>query len=127
MQDKVNAFSILNFMFIGLIIVSFMFSIFETMVWLLPIVLLSILFGFIMILWNTYLIKHSSKTHKSTILSIFSFAGSIWYFVFWTISWYMVELFTLETVYNVLPFIIIIVFIWWMIYYKFIDKKLIKA
>ena len=113
-------------MFISLIIVSFMFSIFDNMLWLLPIVLLSILFGFIMILWNTYLIEHSPKTHKSTILSIFSFAVSIWYFAFWTIAWYMVELFTLETVYNILPFIIVIVFGFWIIYYRLIDKKLIS-
>lgn len=123
MQDKVETFTILNFMFIWLIVVSFMFSIFDNLIWLLPIVLLSILFGFIMILWNTYLIKHSPKTHKSTILSIFSFAGSIWYFTFWTIAGYMAEIFTLETVYNVLPFIILVVFSLWMFYYKTIDNQ----
>lgn len=123
MQGKIWTFSILNFMFVLLIIISFMFSIFIDIAWLIPIALLSILFGFIMILWNTYLIKYSPKTHKSTILSIFSFAGSIWYFTFWTIAWYMVELYTLETVYNVLPFIILIVFSFWLFYYKIINKK----
>ena len=123
MLDKVWSFSILNFMFVWLILISFMFSIFNNMIWLLPIALLSVLFWFVMILWNTYLIKHSPKTHKSTILSIYSFAWSIWYFTFWTIAWYMAELFTLEAVYNVLPFIILVVFCFWLFCYKFINNK----
>ncbi|MFK7780026.1 MAG: MFS transporter [Candidatus Gracilibacteria bacterium] len=123
MQGWVGIFSILNFMFIGLIMISFMFSIFDNLIGLLPIILLSILFGFIMILGNTYLIKYSPKTHKSTILSIFSFAGSIGYFVFGTIAGYMAEIFTLDTVYNALPFIILIVFILGLFFYKTIDNK----
>lgn len=103
-----------------------MFSFVDNIFWLLPIILLSILFGFVMILWNTYLIKHSPKTHKSTILSIYSFAGSIWYFTFWTIAWYMVEYYTLSVVYSMLPFIIMLIAWFWLYYYTLINKKVLK-
>ncbi|MDD4152001.1 MAG: MFS transporter [Candidatus Gracilibacteria bacterium] len=123
--DKLKTFSILGFMFVGLIIISFMFSIFNNLLGLLPIILLSILFGFIMILGNTYLIENSPKTHKSTILSIFSFAGSIGYFTFGTLAGYMVQLFSLKAVYNTLPYIILIVFGFGLFYYRSIDNKVV--
>lgn len=122
-QEKIAPFSLLTIMFLWLIIVSILFSIFDNLLWLFPIALLSILFGFIMILGNIYLIELSPKTHKSTILSIFSFAWSIWYFLFWSIAWYMVEVFTLKKVYIVLPFLISFIFIIWVLYYKKIDRK----
>lgn len=124
-QTEQNTFSIFNSMFVWLVIVSIMFSIFNNLMWLFPIVILSILFWFVMILGNNYLIKHSPKTHKSTILSIFSFAGSLWYFLFWSISGYLVEIFSLEIVYNVLPFLVLIVFVISVLYFKKIDRKLI--
>lgn len=117
-QDENNTFSIFNIMFLLLLLTSIMFSIFTNLMWLLPIIILSILFWFVMILWNNYLIKSSPKTHKSTILSIFSFAGSLWYFLFWSIAWYLVEIFSLENVYNVLPFIITIFFVINIFYFK---------
>lgn len=123
-QDKIWSFNILNFMFIWLIIISFLFSFLNNTYWLIAIILLSILFGFVMILWNTFLIHKSLKTHKSTILSIFSFAWSIWYFFFWTTFWYIVEIFWLEKTYNFLPFLIIFVFIIWLFFYKINIKKI---
>ncbi len=121
--NKIWAFSMLNFMFLWLIFISFLFSFLDNIFWVIPIILLSILFGFVMILWNTYLISNSLKTHKSTILSIFSFSSSIWYFLFWIISWYMVELFSLQNVYNLLPFLILMVFISWFLYFKKLCKN----
>lgn len=123
LQEIFSPFLLLTFMFFWIIIISFMFRIFDNLLWLIPIILLAIISGFIMILGNTYLIELSPKTHKSTILSIFSFASSIWYFLFWSISGYMVELFTLKIVYKFLPFLIL--FIWgiWLLYYKKIDRK----
>lgn len=122
-QNKVNTFSILNFMFFSLLLTSIMFSIFINLLWLIPVMVLSTLFWFIMILWNSYLIKHSPKTHKSTILSIFSFSISIWYFTFWTLAWYLVELFSLDVVYNILPFFI---FLFYLAYIFIVSKKLKK-
>ncbi len=122
LENKIWVFSLVNFMFLWLILISFSFSFLENIFWLIPIFLLSILFGFVMTLWKVYLINNSLKTHKSTILSIFSLSYSIWYFFFWSISWYMIEIFSLKTVYNTLPFIIISIFIFWYFYYKIILK-----
>ena len=123
--DKISTFKIITFLYIVLIIVSFMFSYFKNIFWIVPILILSVIFWFLMILWNTYLIKHSPKTHKSTILSIFSLSVSIWYFSMSAISWYIAQIYSLEKVYTAIPFIIIAIFFIWIIYFKNIDKKII--
>lgn len=110
-QSKVKTFKILWFMFLGLFLVSCMFSYFDNLFWVIPILILCILFWFVMIVWNNYIIKRSPKTHKSTMLSIFSFAGSLWYFSFWVISWYIVEFTSLNSLYYFLPILIFFVFI----------------
>lgn len=119
---KISSFSLLKLMFIILILISFMFRFFDNFFGIVPIILLSILFGFLMIFWNTYLIKKSPKTHKSTVLSIFSFAGSIWYFLFWSIAGYMIEFFTIDILYNFLPFFTISIFITCLFYLKQIKE-----
>jgi len=123
-QNKVPSFTILHSLFLLLVIVSFMFYVFNNIFWLIPIIILSILFGFIMILWNTYLIKYSPKDCKSTILSIFWLSASLGAFIFWTTTWYMVELFTIEKVYSFLPFIILFISLLWLVFYKKITKEL---
>ncbi len=103
---KMDTFSLLKIMLSGLFLSSLMYVYFDNLFWLIPIVIMAVLFWFVMILWNTYLIKVSPKTHKSTILSIYSFAVSLWYFTFCTIAWYVVQFFSLELLYTLLSIII---------------------
>jgi len=117
---KFDIFEIMKYMLLILFFISLMFHYIDNIFWIIPIMLLSVWFWFITFLWNTYLIKASPKTHKSTILSIFSLSVSLGYFIFWSISWYIVEIFSLEFLYALLPFVIS-----WMIfiYFYLIWKK----
>lgn len=103
---KIDTFSILRYMLWGLFLISLMFNYFDNLLWVIPILLLSVWFGFVMIVWNTYLIKVSPKTHKSTILSIFALSVSLWYFVLWTTAGYIAQAFSLEVLYTILPIIL---------------------
>ena len=75
------------------------------------IILISITFGFTMPLWNNYLIKNSPKTHKSTILSIYSFWITIWYISFAIPTWYLVDYIWLYKVYLWVIWLILITLI----------------
>lgn len=119
---KNDTFDIIKFMLFTLFFISLMFDYIDNIFWIIPILLLSVWFWFIMFLWNTYLIKESPKTHKSTILSIFSLSGSLWYFFFSGISWYIVQFFSLKFLYWLLPILVLISFIFYLISIKNIEK-----
>jgi predicted MFS family arabinose efflux permease len=111
-QDYFTEKQIIFIMNILLIISSILFlqfSIFSAIIWLL---IISIFFWFIMSFWNNVLIKKSPKTHKSTILSIFSFLITIWYSSFAFISGYIVDLYWLKILYFWNLLIILLWFIW---------------
>lgn len=118
LQSKLNIFTILTSMFVCLLIVSLMFSYFDNLFWILPILILCILFWFVMTIGNSYLIKYSPKTHKSTILSIFSLAGSIWYFAFWVTSGYIAQIFSLKILYNILPLLVFTVLLAYIFFFR---------
>lgn len=120
---KVEILSFLQYMFLWLFVIGLMFYYFDNIFWIIPILFLSILFGFIMILGNTYLIKFSPKTHKSTILSIFSLSCILGESLFWSISWYIAQFFSLDFLYTLLPFWLFFIFIAYNILYKKLGKE----
>jgi len=85
--EKKIIFIMILLLFISWICIQF-FNIYLAILW---VVIISIVFGFVMSFWNNVLIKKSPKTHKSTILSIFSFTITIWYVSFSIISWFIVD------------------------------------
>ena len=112
LQDKYTEKQII-FLMIFIIFISWVlfysFSIIWAILWL---ILISIMFGFIMSFWNNVLIKKSPKTQKSTILSIFSFAITIWYASFSIASGYIVDYFWLKFLYfwNIILILFLIIF-----------------
>jgi len=112
LQDKFSETTIIYIMIFLLFLSSIFFSFFNIYWAILWLIIISIMFGFIMSFGNNVLIKKSSKTHKSTLLSIFSFFITIWYVSFSMISWYVVDYFWLEKLY----FWIIILIIWLFIF-----------
>jgi len=71
---------------------------------------------------NNVLIKKSSKTYKSTILSIFSFFVTIWYVSFSMISWYIVDYFGLKKLYFWVIILIMWLFIFSLLKFKRYEK-----
>lgn len=118
LQFKYSSFNILRSINFTLLVISILFIFFKNIYWIIPILILSVIFGFIMILWNNYLIENSPKTHKSTILSIFSFAVSLWYFTFSAIAWLFIDLYNLETVYFYIPLILGLIILIDYIYFR---------
>lgn len=110
-----TSFFILRMMIIILFILSLLFINLYNLFWIIPIMILSVIFWFIMSLWNSYLIKEAPKTHKSTILSVFSFSLSLWYFIFSAISGLFIDIFSLNTVYLYIPLLLA-----WVIFIDFI-------
>ncbi len=110
MSDEKTILLLLQLFFISWIL----FSFFNKILALFWIIILSIWFGFIMSFWNNILIKKSPITQKSTILSIFSFAITIWYTSFGVISGYIVDYFWLKILYYLN--IILLWFIIWILY-----------
>jgi MFS family permease len=70
----------------------------KSVFWILPIMLLSILSGFVMSIGNSYIVSNVPKTHKSTSLSIFSFSITFGYFLF---SWWIGFLIVILSITNV--------------------------
>jgi MFS family permease len=118
LQFKYSSFNLLRLINIILLFSSLLFIYFNSIFWIIPIFILSIIFWFIMIIWNNYLIKNSPKTHKSTILSIFSFTISLWYFIFSSISWLFIDIFNLTTVYLYIPIFLAIIISIDFIYFR---------
>ncbi len=75
-------------------------------------ILIAIMHWFIKSFWNNVLIKRSPKTHKSTILSVFSLWITAWYWIFSIVSWFIVDCFWLKELYllNILLTIAVIMF-----------------
>lgn len=124
LQVRFDAFFITKIMLFALFLSSLMFAFFDNILWVIPILVISLFFGFMMILWNTYLIKTCPKTHKSTILSIYWLWISLWYSVLCTIAWYIMQVTSLKVLYNFLPIVIFILFILFIILDKKINHKL---
>ncbi|MDD3303166.1 MAG: MFS transporter, partial [Candidatus Gracilibacteria bacterium] len=103
---KYDTFEIIKYMLFMLFFISLMFHYIGNIFGVIPILTLSVGFGFITFLGNTYLIKQSPKTHKSTILSIFSLSVSLGYFIFGSVSGYIAQIYSLDFLYTLLPFVI---------------------
>ena len=112
--EKKIIFIMILFLLISWICIQF-FNIYLSIVWL---VILSIVSGFDMSLWNNILIQKSPKTHKSTILSIFSFAITIWYVSFSIISGFIVDYLWLYELYLWTILLSVLLFIFTIIKFK---------
>ncbi len=110
-QWNISESNIINIMLILLLVNWLLILSFNPLIGLLSIILISITFGFTMPLWNNYLIKNSPKTHKSTILSIYSFWITIWYISFAIPTWYLVDYIWLYKVYLWVIWLILITLI----------------
>lgn len=117
-QDKFTESIIIYFMLFILLFVSLLFISFDNIPWVIWIIILSIIFGFTMPFWNNFLIQKSPKTHKSTILSIFSFWITIWYVSFAIPAWFLVDYIWIEKVYLLNIFLII-----WLIVFSFLSLR----
>ena len=112
LQDKFNEKEII-FISLFLLLISAIwlqfFNIYWALFWL---IIISIMFGFIMSFWNNVLIKKSPKTHKSTILSIFSLFITIWYVIFSVWAWYILDYIWIEKLYfwTIILIIFLIIF-----------------
>lgn len=109
LQVTYSSYTLLRSINIILLVISALFLYFNNIFWIIPMFLLSLIFGFIMTIGNSYLIKNSPKSHKSTILSIFSFTVSLGYFVFSAIAWLFIDIFSLKTVYLYIPLLLLLI------------------
>lgn len=123
MQKKFSI-NILYFIMIWfLLFESTLFATYSKLFWLIAIISSAISAWFLMPIWNSYLIKLSPKTHKSTILSIFSFAITVWYVSFSIVIWYLAEYFWLKNIYFSLVFVTIFVIVFDLIINKNVWNK----
>lgn len=90
---------------------------------LIPIVILSITFWFIVPLGNNYLSPQVTSDKKATLLSIFSFVITLSYFTFSTISWFLVDIYWLNGVYFWVMILCLIILIIDIFTYKITIKK----
>ncbi len=106
--EKKIIFIMIWLLFISWISIQF-FNIYLAILW---VAIISIVFGFVMSFWNNVLIQKSPKTHKSTILSIFSFVITIWYVIFSIISWFIVDYCWIYELYlwNIILIILLFIF-----------------
>ncbi len=98
-QEKYHVITITKIILYSIFISSILFFIFDSKLWLLPIIILAITIGFVMPLWNNFLASKVPSSKKSTILSIYSFAITLWYFSFSTISWFLIDIIWLKQLY----------------------------
>jgi len=101
-QKKHHELIILQYLIYSLLLASIGFYFFiknPSIFWIMPIILISIIFWFIMSLGNSYILKDIPATHKSTSLSVFSFGITLGYFVFAWSVWFLIDLFSMEGVY----------------------------
>lgn len=111
-NDDYPSFSLVRIISYWLLIITWLFAIIHSYYALIPILLMWILCGTIMTIWNTYLVHKSPKTHKSTILSIFSMSVSFGYFIFSAITGFFIWKFWIEQTYLYIPVVLwIILFI----------------
>lgn len=111
--DIYNRKDILLWMYVLLLICSVCFVFTSSFIWIIQILLLAFIFGFVMVLWNSYIIEHAPKTHKSTFLSFFSTTITIWYFVAGTVFWFLSDRVWLVFVYSLVPFLILFTMIFY--------------
>lgn len=90
------------------------------------IIISSIVFWFIEPVWNSYLMKHSPKTHKSTLLSIFSFAGTFWYVILSLPSWYLVDIYGLKNIYFYVAMLTLLSLLFYSFYIIKNRKKILQ-
>ncbi|NUJ98182.1 MFS transporter [Candidatus Gracilibacteria bacterium] len=98
-QDKFTPIAIVRGIFYSIYLSSLFFYFLDNKFGLIPIILLSITFGFIMPLGNNFLSSLVESSKKATVLSIFSFVVTIGYFSFATISGFLVDIFGLKSFY----------------------------
>lgn len=122
MQDIFTEKNIIFIMLFLLFISWFLIQFFNIYLAVIGVIIISITLGFVMSFWNNVLIKKSPKTHKSTILSIFSFAITILITIFLIISWFIVDHFWLFKLYLWNIALIILLFIFSIIKLKNIEK-----
>lgn len=118
LQVIYSSYKLLRSINIILLCVSILFVYFNNILWIIPIFILSIIFWFLMTIWNSYLIKNSPKNQKSTILSIFSFSVSLSYFIFSAIAWLFIDIFNLNTVYLYIPLLLSLIILLDTLYFR---------
>ncbi len=99
---KFGDLQILQYLILSLFISStgfYFFLLYPSIFGILPIITLSILFGFLMSLGNSYIISRVLKTHKSTSLSIFSFSITLGYFLFSSSMGFFIDQFSITSTY----------------------------
>lgn len=110
-SNYLNAKKILNIMFFLIFLASILFSLF-TKIWaIFWLIINSIMFWFVMSFWNNFLIEKSLKNQKSTLLSIFSFAITIWYSFFNILISLFIWNIWLNNVYYISYILILILFL----------------
>ncbi len=109
LKDDFSSYTLVRIILYLLSIATVLFIYMESYYALIPIFFMWILSWTIMTVWNTYLVHKSPKTHKSTILSIFSMSVSFWYFIFSAIAWFFIWKLWLAQTYVYIPFMLILI------------------
>lgn len=122
-QDKYSSITIVRGILYAVYFSSLLFYFLDNKFWLISIILLSITFGFIMPLGNNFLSSLVESKKKATVLSIFSFVVTIWYFSFATISWFLVDIFWLKLFYFWVMFFSFFLFLGDLIYFRKSSKN----
>lgn len=108
-KDNFSSYNLVRILLYLLSIVTVLFIYMEHYYALIPIFFMWILCWTIMTIWNTYLVHSSPKTHKATILSIFSMSVSFGYFIFSAITGFFIWKFWIEQTYLYIPFLLILI------------------
>lgn len=118
LQRRFSSLYIAKLTLYCIFISSFLFYIIGNKLWLLPVIFIALSSGFVMPLWNYFLSSQVGSDKKATLLSIYSFVITLWYFSFSVITWFLVDIIWLKQVYLWVLFICILLFLVDMLYLR---------
>lgn len=102
LNNYVN-YQVIRFFILSLFFTSILYASYSPIYIFIAMALGSIMFGMVTTVANDYIIGQAPKTHKSTLLSIFSLIVTFSYFFFWGITALLIYFQNLQTVYYIIP------------------------
>jgi MFS family permease len=118
LQDKFETIFIVKIILYAIGLSALFFYFVDNKLWLIPVVLLAITSGFVMPLWNNFLSSQVSSSKKSTLLSIFSFVITLWYFSFSILAWFLVDIIWLKQLYLWVLLLCVLLFLVDILYFR---------
>lgn len=118
LQNRFSENTIIKIIFWSLVLTWLLISSFQIYLVAIGVILMAIKSWFIFPFANKYLLEHSPKHHKSTILSIFSLGFTFSYTILGIIWWFFIDIYWLQLLYYINTLWIIILF-----WYTFILPK----